>query len=319
MLIANRKREISVIIVCCEAYHGYLRAALDSVLKQSIQPDEILIVYDKTEPSITTHSYIQTNNGHPLASRRDGFEATTKEVVCFLDADDFISKDYIASGLALKTGNNIVYSDVHLFGSEDKLLRYSPKYMSQENYLHVASLVSRDSINIANAFTPIPPHDCHEDWVFWRRLLKAGCPTIKQTGVHFHREHEQCRSRTITPLKFHTAKGVRCDTIGIVRVDGKEHDSRILLEWPTDQTELHIINEPDIREINKIINTTNADYLLFYSDPDILLNPMVVNLDYGIIAVQCKNLLPWHGTLVVVDMLRSQTPFYSFDGEIVLI
>lgn len=319
MLSNNRKRGISVVVVCGDQYHDYLRMAMDSIERQTIQPDEVVIVYDNTEPSITSYPYLQTHNDNPLSSRRDGFAATNKEVICFLDADDYISDDYIGTGLALKTDNNIVYSDVRLFGTVNKILHYSPKFMSQENYLHVASLVSRNAINIADAFNPIPPLDCHEDWVFWRRLLKAGCPTIKQLGIHYHREHEHNRSKKIVQHEFPVAKGVKCDTIGFVRVGGQNHEGQVLQQWSQEQTELYAIDSPDIRLINRIINRTNADYLLFYSTKDIIVNKMLANLDYGIVVVHINDLPMWCGTLAVVDILKSQTPFYSFHGRSILI
>jgi len=319
MLSNNRRREISVVVVCGDQYHDYLRTAIDSIRRQTIQPDEIIIVYDNTEPSMTSYPYLQTHNDNPLASRRDGFAATSKETVFFLDADDYISDDYIGSGLALKTDNNIVYSDVRLFGTMNKTLRYSPKFMSQENYLHVASLISRDAIDIADAFNPLPPVDCHEDWVFWRRLLKAGCPTIKQPGIHYHREHEHNRSKKIVQHEFPIAKGIWCDTIGFVRADGQEHEEQVLQQWPPEQRELYTIDNPDIRAINKILQRTNADYLLFYSTKDLQMIRMMADLDYGVAIVQARDLPMWYGTLIVVDLLKAQSPSYTFNGKSILV
>ena len=318
--MTNRKREISVIITCGEKYHQYLLTLLDSIKRQATPPDEIIIIYDHTEPSITSLQYLQVQNQNPFLSRRDGFIATTKEVVCFIDADDYISDDYLAAGLAIKTDNNIVYSDLQQFGNAKKWLRYQPKFMSQENFIHTASLVSRNSIQINEVFTPTPPDNCHEDWVFWRRLLKSGCPTVKQTGTYYNRKHDANRSLAIDSLPFHLAKGVCCDTIGFVRTNNQPHDRSILEQWCPEQTETYVTKPNDIKAINQIINTTLADYLLFYDDHlDIEVNKMISELQYGVTIIQLQKRPLWSGTFVVVDLLKVQLPFYKPIGTKVLI
>jgi len=292
--LTNRKREISVVITCSKEYHQYLPTLLASINQQTVPPDEIIIVYDDTEPSITSVPYLQVKNYNPLRSRKDGFLATSKEVVCFLDADDYISNDYLAAGLAVKTDNNIVYSDMQQFGNSHKLLRYHPKPMSQENYIHIGALVSRSSIRISEAFKSCPIN-CHEDWVFWRRLIKAGCPTTKQTGIYYNRRHAANRSLEIDKLPFHKAKGVQYDTIKTIKFKS-------------------------IVKVNRIINSTSADYLLFYDDyQDVLVDNFISKLQYGVAIVQLRDRELWSGTLVVVDLLRPQTPFYKPVGTQILI
>jgi hypothetical protein len=246
-------------------------------------------------------------------------------VVCFLDADDYISDDYIGAGLVQKTDNNIVYSDVQLFGAREKRLVYSPKFLSQESYLHVACLASRSSIEAAEAFGRVPPVGCHEDWVFWRRLVRAGCPTTKQDGLHYHREHIQNRSKDLEVLPFYQTKGICCDTVGFVQITEEELDSELLVQWFPNATEAfgytslpvdkHILDSFDI---GKILRVSTADYILFYDRAvGVDVNSMLQALKHGVVAVQMKDRPVWAGTLVTVDILRSKLPClyeYPFDG-----
>ena len=320
MFLTNRKRKVSIIITCGEKYHQYLPTLLDSIKRQTTPPNETIIVYDHTKPSITSLPYLQVQHQNPFLSRRDGFIATTKEVVCFIDADDYISDDYLAAGLAIKTDNNIVYSDLQQFGTMSKRLYYQPKFISQENFIHIGSLVSRDSIHISKAFTSRPSTNCHEDWVFWRKLLKAGCPTTKQIGVYYNRKHNANRSLEIDQLPFYQAKGVYHDIIGFVRTNNRQHDKNILNQWPPKQTETYITRPKDTTAINKIINSTSADYLLFYDDPlDIQVNRIIDKLQYGTTIIQLQKRPLWSGTFVVVDLLKAQLPFYRTTGTKVLI
>lgn len=308
MILDNYKRTVSVVITCCNEHHQYLPKALDSVCTQTAPPDEILIVYDQTKPSITLLPYLQVQYGNPFLSRKAGFEQTTKEVVCFLDADDFISDDYIAAGLAVKTDNNIVYCDVQQFGNIDRKLFYHQQCISQENYLAVASLVSRQSIEISNAFYPTPPLNCHEDWVFWRRLIRAGCPTTKQTGIHFHREHQSNRSKNIDDLPFHIAKGVCCDQVKLIQISG---------DYPIDNN-AHLVIPYDLRAINDAIRNTNAEYLLFSDHPSSLdVDKMLQALDRHVIVVQLWQRLLWFGTLIVTDVVQQQLPLREPVGNFV--
>jgi glycosyltransferase involved in cell wall biosynthesis len=293
---------------------------LTSIKRQTVPPDEVVIVYDDTKPSITTLPYLQVQNRNPFLSRREGFLTTTKEVVCFLDADDYISDDYLAAGLSVKTDNNIVYSDMQQFGTSHKLLRYQPKFMSQENFIHIGALVNRDSIHISKVFKSRPLTNCHEDWVFWRKLLKVGCPVTKQSGIYYNRRHDANRSLNIDQLPFHQAKGIYHDTIGFVRTNNQRHDKNILNQWSPKQTETYVIRPKDTTAINNIINTTLADYLLFYDDhTDVVVTKIIEQLQYGTTIIQMKDRKLWSGTFVVVDLLRSQTPFYRPTGPQILI
>lgn len=89
------KDSISVVI---PAYNieGYIKRAIDSVLAQTHQPDEIIVVDDGSTDGTAEQikrcagrvKYIYQENAGPGAARNTGIKAATSEWLAFLDGDD---------------------------------------------------------------------------------------------------------------------------------------------------------------------------------------------------------------------------------------
>ena len=96
---------VSVVITCYNHAH-YLPEAIQSVLSQSYQPIEIIVVddgsTDNTREVATGFNEVryiyQPNKGLP-AARNTGMAASTGEYLVFLDADDWLLTDAIATNL----------------------------------------------------------------------------------------------------------------------------------------------------------------------------------------------------------------------------
>lgn len=94
---ANNKRDLSVSVVI-PAYNaeGFISLAINSVLAQSYQPDEVIVVddgsTDKTARRIKEFApavrYIYQENAGPSVARNRGIEEAGSEWIAFLDADD---------------------------------------------------------------------------------------------------------------------------------------------------------------------------------------------------------------------------------------
>lgn len=90
------KPSISVIIPSYNSTN-FIGATLDSVLSQSVVPDEIIVVDDgSTDDSVLyiqknypTVKVIQQTNGGPSKARNTGIKNATSNYIAFLDADDY--------------------------------------------------------------------------------------------------------------------------------------------------------------------------------------------------------------------------------------
>ncbi len=114
--MANYK--ISIIIPVFNTKREYLIKCLESVIKQSVKPFEIIIVDDGSD-SIETKNTLkelvsayhqiqlisQINQGVSVA-RNNGFNQSTGEFICFIDPDDWISELYLE-----KLVNSLIKND----------------------------------------------------------------------------------------------------------------------------------------------------------------------------------------------------------------
>ncbi|VXD24263.1 glycosyltransferase family 2 protein [Planktothrix paucivesiculata] len=150
---------VSVIIPVynCEKY---LAEAIESVLAQTYQPLEIIVVDDgSTDGSAeiakrfgTTVQYCFQANSGTAAARNRGIELAKGDFFAFLDADDFWVEDKLTNQMAAFTNNpnlDVVYGQVQQFISPDLAenlkakLQVSPKLVP--GHIPSALLIKRDS------------------------------------------------------------------------------------------------------------------------------------------------------------------------------
>ncbi|MFB2921623.1 glycosyltransferase family 2 protein [Aerosakkonema funiforme] len=150
---------VSVIIPVynCEKY---LAEAIESVLAQTYQPLEIIVIDDgSTDGSAevakhfgTTVQYCFQANSGTAAARNLGIELAKGDFFAFLDADDLWVEDKLTNQMAAFTNNpnlDIVYGQVQQFISPDLAenlkakLQVSPKLMP--GHIPSALLIKRDS------------------------------------------------------------------------------------------------------------------------------------------------------------------------------
>src|SRR5690349_12188340 len=98
---------ISVVIVCYNQAR-YLRDAIESVLAQSYQGAEILLVDDGSTDQTSEIAreypqvrYIRQNNRGLSAARNAGLHRSRGRYVVFLDADDRLLPNALDTGIAL--------------------------------------------------------------------------------------------------------------------------------------------------------------------------------------------------------------------------
>lgn len=141
------------IIVPVYNVKAYLKQCLDSLIHQSLEDFEIIIVNDgSTDGSIEILNEYDDNrlkvihqeNAGLSAARNTGLKYAQGEYVCFVDSDDFISSPNAYKemyDLAKKNDCDIVYGNATLYYNEDHqeklndFLKISPQNLSSEEFL----------------------------------------------------------------------------------------------------------------------------------------------------------------------------------------
>lgn len=128
---------VSIIIPVYSVKKEYLDQCLESVLEQTFEDIEVLLVDDGAVgnlPQICDDyglidervKVIHQENAGASAARNAGLEACQGEYVTFVDSDDYISKDTVAEALERIKEDNL---DILLWGSYKCYDSYKEKYM----------------------------------------------------------------------------------------------------------------------------------------------------------------------------------------------
>jgi len=310
MLLVHEIYESLAIIITCHKYEEFLEEALDSVLSQSVVPQEIIIVEDSSDNKLTPYhptecekilekykypqrKHVEVSHRDPLKARKSGFDASISQYVCFLDADDKISLDYIEKALQQLETADIIYSDIQYFGNRtdktDFKSNMSPGLITLTNFMHVGCVTKRSTLEISHAFDHPPLDNYHEDWFFWRKVVKVGFKIKKQTGTYHARKHGNNRSEILSKLDQYQTRGTAGDTITFCGFG----DTTVPLPneqlWPTKQLHLNIYGDmpqwqaqpdtsvtcgithcPTITDrldiINHTLRTATTDFIFFYNE-----------------------------------------------------
>ena len=193
--------KISVIVPCYNQAQ-YLDECLQSVLDQTYQNWECMIVNDGS-PDYTAEiaaswvakdnrfKYIYKENGGLSSARNAGIEMAEGEYILPLDADDKIGNDYVF--LALKEFEKdielkVVYCLAEKFGTETRpwiLPEFSLSLICCENMIFCSAFFKKEDWKLAGGFDTNLIYGI-EDWEFWIAILKNGGKVIKINRVCFY-------------------------------------------------------------------------------------------------------------------------------------
>ena len=209
MLIA-----ISIIVPCCNQAQ-YLSETLDSVLSQTYEDWECIIVNDGSTDDTETVSkkytekdsrfiYLHKENGGLSSARNAGIKLSSGKYILPLDSDDIIDKNYITLAIdAFSTQNNpaIVYCKATKFGYENHewvLEPYSFKNLLIENCIFCSAIYPKELWEKSAGYDE-GLKSGWEDWDFWLSILDPECVVyqIPQT-LFFYRTKEVSMVRVMT-------------------------------------------------------------------------------------------------------------------------
>lgn len=205
---------VSVIIPAYNQGH-YLSGAIQSVLDQTYQDFEIIVVDDGSTDntaevaksfSDTRVRYIYQKNGGLSAARNTGIRNSTGSYVTFLDSDDlFFPKhlDTLATMLNEKSDIGFVAGQTIPIDNEGNYLSEVPKSNTRElgDQFLLGNLLPVGSMMVRRCWLDkVGPFDeslrAYEDWELWLRLVRAGCQmTSVEQPVFQYRFHGEQMTR----------------------------------------------------------------------------------------------------------------------------
>lgn len=224
---------VSVVIPCfnCEKH---LHVSIDSVINQTYQNIEIIVVDDGSREScreiIAGYSsqaipiiYLQeesSGNYGALFARLKGVSASRGEYVSFLDADDYYLPSRVESLVRMLSGNPdavLVHSNVdvvsrnpavkkrfsEIFYLSDKQITYNylERSMLKTNFICNSSVLAKRSALLE--VTPSIEIYMPEDWAMWVQLSSHGefiySPSV-YTGYLIH-DQSETSNKIKAPLK----------------------------------------------------------------------------------------------------------------------
>jgi hypothetical protein len=188
---------VSVIIPAYQAGQ-FIAATLDSVLAQTFQNFEIIVVNDGSpdseelekvlEPYLSRILYLRQENQGASAARNTGIREARGEFIAPLDADDLWYPDHLAAQLALFTADSsidMVYADARIFGDVPEAGRTVMELCPSEGEVtferlatrqctahHCVCLIRREILFRAGLFDPALRRT--EDIDMWLRIALQG-------------------------------------------------------------------------------------------------------------------------------------------------
>lgn len=200
---STNKPLISVIIPCYN-YGQYLQEAIESVLNQTFQDFEIIIVNDgSTDPATIkllknincpkTRVINQKNSKVPTA-RNNGIREARGKYICCLDADDKLTSTYLEKCLFIMELYKLDICSTWLqeFGDSKNIWHTSDLNIStirDNNQLTTSSVFTKNIWKKTGGYN-IKLNDGYEDWGFWIAIAEKGGRgmTIKEP-LFLYRKH----------------------------------------------------------------------------------------------------------------------------------
>lgn len=178
-------RPLVSVIVTCFNYGRYLKEAVESVVKQTYQNIEVIIVNDGSTdntkeiaeglisgyPSYDIRLINQENSGQPAISRNNGIASSRGDYILCLDADDCLAPTMIAECMHVLNSNSriaIAYTDRQDFDGADQIVPagdYDFAKLRHANQISYCALYKKEIWDRVRGYrTNVKGL---EDWDFW--------------------------------------------------------------------------------------------------------------------------------------------------------
>lgn len=199
--MGNRTPKASVIVPCFNQAQ-YLPDALKSVLDQTFQDWECIIVNDGSTDNTKEIAldwinkdkrfrYLEKVNGGVSDARNKGISICAGEYILPLDADDLIGAEYMDKAsevLDTRSDIGIVYCNAEYIGDRSGRINYpdfSEELMLKRNLIFCSAVYRKSDYLKTKGYNTNMIYGL-EDWDFWLSLIERGAGVNKLPGVHFY-------------------------------------------------------------------------------------------------------------------------------------
>lgn len=202
------------VIIPCHNQGRYIDEAVGSVLDQTYQDFEIIIVNDGSTEEFTNRllakyekaktKVVYTHNQGLPSARNTGIDAASGRYILPLDADDKIGREYLKEAVAVLDDDpdiGIVYSNAEFFGAREgrwSLPEYSLPLMLAVNVIFCSGVFRKEDWEKAGGYDPRMKYG-YEDWDLWLSLIERGKRVYRIPEVLFYyRIKPEAMSKSVT-------------------------------------------------------------------------------------------------------------------------
>lgn len=196
--------KVSVIIPCYNQGQ-FVNESVQSVLNQTLQDFEIIIVNDGSTDENTINilkqyshpklKIINTENHGLAIARNNGIKEASGKYILPLDADDKIAPKYLELAVNVLDKNSdigIVYCNAEFFGAQNglwQLPKYSESRMLWTNCVFCTAMYRKEDWQKVNGYNQNMIYG-YEDWNFWLSFIENGSKAYKlEETLFFYRKH----------------------------------------------------------------------------------------------------------------------------------
>lgn len=202
------------VVMPCHNDGAYLHKAVDSALNQTFTALEVLVVDDGSDDEATCAALaglkdsrvrlLHTDHAGPAQARNAAIREARGRYILPLDADDWISPEYVARAVEVLDSRpevGVVYCRADLFGEKSgpwRLPDFSMDTFLVDNCIFITALFRREDWEAVGGFCPDFRHGL-EDYDFWLSLVERGRQVHQLPECFFHyRIKPASRSRQLT-------------------------------------------------------------------------------------------------------------------------
>ncbi len=181
--------KLSIVIPCYNSQET-LEQTLQSVFDQDYELWEAIIVNDGSPDDVESIAkdwvkkdsrfkyYIKENGGLGTA-RNYGIQKAVGTYVLPLDSDNKVRRKYAKQAIPFLEQDSkigVVYGDAEYFGEKNgiwKVGEFDKFKMLYHNFIDACAIIRKEVFTNLGAYDTKMPHQGHEDWEFWLRVVAS--------------------------------------------------------------------------------------------------------------------------------------------------